>query len=81
MFRLFVRQDILAETVKFDLTTFTTSRQEQLNATLCNPTDNSFVMHSLTASAVLDGSELLRANLAHKVRKRSSTEHIKSTLL
>lgn len=62
-----ILQDILAETVKFDLTTFTTSRQEQLNATLCNPTDDRFVMHSLTASAVLDGSELLRANLAHKV--------------
>eukprot|EP00435_Cladocopium_sp_Y103_P044538 s1005_g12.t1 len=62
-----ILQDILAETSKFNVELFTTQRQEQLNATLCNPTDDSFVMHSLTASAVVDGSELLRANLAHKV--------------
>ena len=69
------RQDIIAETTKFNVETFTTSRNQQLRATLCNPTEDSFVIHSFTTSALLEGSELLRAKLAHKVRKRSLVAH------
>lgn len=62
-----ILQDIIAETTKFNVETFTTSRNQQLRATLCNPTEDSFVIHSFTTSALLEGSELLRAKLAHKV--------------
>lgn len=61
-------QDILGEVSDFSVGTFTTQRKMQLNATVCNPTDSPFIMHSMTANGFLEGTTILEATLPRKVR-------------
>ena len=60
-------QDILGEISDFSVGTVTTQRKMQLNATVCNPTDSPFIMHSMTATGFLEGTTILEATLPRKV--------------
>lgn len=61
-----ILQDILGEVSDFSVGTFTTQRKMQLNATVCNPTNSPFIMHSMTANGFLEGTTILEATLPRK---------------